>query len=190
MQKVGSATSLKAVGSKSSAQMRPPGARGMEALVPHVLPKLAPQTVEVSYGEDADVFMGNKLTVQQTASQPTTISFKALSNTYYTVLLVDPDAPSHTAPRFRHWLHWLVVNVPNSCNVREGNTVMPYAGPNPPVASGPHRYAFLVYAQPARITEKEAQVQEARGGFNLENFVKDFKLGDAVAANFFMCERR
>lgn len=190
MQRVSSPTSSQGKIGKQDAQVKPLGTTGMEALVPDVLPKLAQQACVVSYGGGADVLMGNKLTVKQTESAPVAISFKAPANTYCTVLMIDPDAPSRTAPRLRHWRHWLVVNVPNSCDVREGNTVTPYAGPTPPVASGPHRYAFLVYPQRARLTEKEAKVQDARGGFKLAHLVEDFKLGDALAANFFLCERR
>ena len=34
------------------------------------------------------------------------------SEATFTLLMVDPDAPSPHAPKFRNWLHYLVTNIP------------------------------------------------------------------------------
>ena len=69
----------------------------------------------------------------------------------WTVMIVDPDAPSWADPKLRHWLHWLVVDVQGVCNSttcrldescdpdRRGITIASYMGPSPPRNSGPHR---------------------------------------------------
>ena len=50
------------------------------------------------------------------------------------VMMVDPDAPSASQPTNRHWLHWLLVNVPghwatgDSMPLGRGNLVMTYQG--------------------------------------------------------------
>ncbi|KAK8787112.1 hypothetical protein V5799_023113 [Amblyomma americanum] len=163
---------------------------GMEALVPDVIPKMAKQALGVTFQRGVEVRMGNTLTCDQTATAPESISFKGPSSAYYTVMMVDPDAPSRVSARLRHWRHWLVINVPNSCDVKAGDTITEYTGPSPPKGSGLHRYAFLVYSQGTnRIAEKDAPVPDARGQFNVARFVNDMKLGDPLAANFFVCER-
>jgi hypothetical protein len=40
----------------------------------------------------------------------------------------DPDAPSPDAPKYRFWLHWLVINIPG-VDVHRGEVVTPYMGP-------------------------------------------------------------
>lgn len=162
----------------------------MEAIVPDVIPAAAKQVLGVTFKKGVEVRMGNTLTCDQTSAAPESISFQGPASAFYTVLMVDPDAPSRSAPRLRHWRHWLVLNVPNSCDFKSGDTVTEYAGPNPPKGSGLHRYALLVYSQGTkRISERDAAVPDARGMFNLGRFVADNKLGDPLAVNYFLCER-
>lgn len=40
---------------------------------------------------------------------------------FYTLMMVDPDAPSRHNPKNREWLHWLVVNIPGG-KVKMGET--------------------------------------------------------------------
>lgn len=162
----------------------------MEALIPDVIPKAAKQVLTVRFKNGLEVRMGNTLTCDQTSAAPESISFKGPSNAFYMVVMVDPDAPSRASARLRFWRHWLVLNVPNNCDIKAGDTVTEYAGPSPPKGSGPHRYALIVYCQGTqRITEKDACVPDARGMFNLNRFVATNKLGDPLAVNYFVCER-
>ncbi|KAH7957328.1 protein D2 [Rhipicephalus sanguineus] len=162
----------------------------MEALVPDVIPKPAKQVLAVKFKNGVEAHMGNTLTCDQTSAAPESISFKGPSSAFYTVVMVDPDAPSRSSARLRYWRHWLVLNVPNSCDVKAGDTVTQYAGPSPPKGTGPHRYALIVYSQGTnRITERDASVPDARGMFNLNHFVTQNKLGDPLAVNYFVCER-
>ena len=41
------------------------------------------------------------------------ISIKG-SEATFTLLMVDPDAPSPHDPKFRNWLHWMVINIPGA----------------------------------------------------------------------------
>jgi hypothetical protein len=87
------------------------------------------------------------------------------SDVLWTLAMVDPDAPSRANPSYRHWLHWLVVDLHGLCNsttcvfnehchaeasahedsdspagaAKCGRTLTSYAGPAPPPGSGPHR---------------------------------------------------
>jgi phosphatidylethanolamine-binding protein (PEBP) family uncharacterized protein len=52
-------------------------------------------------------------------NQPLHVHWLAQKDAYYTLLMVDPDAPCRKQPDNREWLHWMVVNIPN-LNISEG----------------------------------------------------------------------
>jgi phosphatidylethanolamine-binding protein (PEBP) family uncharacterized protein len=102
---------------------------------------------------------GQFLTPEETALQPV-ISFLPLkplntnNSNYYTLILYDPN--SVRAPNY---VHWTVINIilnknnmifiGNQINddVNQGNNLIQYQGPSPPVNSGTHNYTFLMYKQ-------------------------------------------
>jgi phosphatidylethanolamine-binding protein (PEBP) family uncharacterized protein len=99
----------------------------------------------------------------------------------YTLVMIDPDAgkktntnasPGNTKGLYH--LHWLVVNIPASGNVKEGDILVPYAGPTPPSGTGKHRYMFILYKQKVGITSG-MNVQE-RSGWNLQQFLQGKEL--------------
>jgi phosphatidylethanolamine-binding protein (PEBP) family uncharacterized protein len=51
-------------------------------------------------------------------------------NDTFTLLVVDPDAPTPGHPKYRSWLHWLVVNIPGNDPAR-GEEVEAYMPPEP-----------------------------------------------------------
>jgi phosphatidylethanolamine-binding protein (PEBP) family uncharacterized protein len=103
---------------------------------------------------------GKSLTKGITASEPIVL-FKGDPTKVYTLLMSDPDASA------KSWLHWLITNIPGSLqDIQEGQTIMPYSGPNPP--SGTHRYIFTLYSQPAgSIMVKQPS---ERGNFSVQGF--------------------
>jgi phosphatidylethanolamine-binding protein (PEBP) family uncharacterized protein len=48
----------------------------------------------------------------------------------YTVLLVDPDAPTPDDPKFAYWRHWVVSGLKPSESA-EGKVLTEYLGPGP-----------------------------------------------------------
>lgn len=105
------------------------------------------------YANKAEANLGSELTPTQTKDVPT-LKWDAEKDAYYTVLMVDPDAPSRSKP-FVQVRHWLVMNVPGD-EVEKGETIAEYAGSGPPEGTGLHRYIFLVYKQPnGKITHNE-----------------------------------
>lgn len=78
------------------------------------------------------------------------VTWNAEKSAYYTLMMVDPDAPTRTNPTLREVRHWLVVNIPES-TVDSGDEVTAYRGSGPPKGTGLHRYIFLVYKQPGGI---------------------------------------
>ncbi|XP_041642738.1 phosphatidylethanolamine-binding protein 4 [Cheilinus undulatus] len=103
----------------------------------------------------------------------------------YVLVMIDPDAPSHTNPTGADWRHWLVVNIQGKLLKNgeiQGKTLTEYRPPSPPRSRGFHRYQFMLYEQPPDksvfLTEKES----SHAKWSLSNFVTKFGLGKEVAA--------
>ncbi|KAF6252583.1 phosphatidylethanolamine-binding protein [Scenedesmus sp. NREL 46B-D3] len=92
------------------------------------------------------------------AAQAPRVSYDAAAGKRYTLLMVDPDAPSPDNPAVREWLHWAVTNIPAGSDVANGFTVTEYAGPTPP--RGTHRYILLLYEQ-VRVAAAAAAAEAA-----------------------------
>ncbi|KAJ0183308.1 hypothetical protein K1T71_001284 [Dendrolimus kikuchii] len=73
------------------------------------------------------------------------------SKKFYTILMVDPDAPPQAEGEF--YLHMLKLNIPGlALKVKEGTKTIGidfrgYKPPTPPRGSGSHRYISLLYEQ-------------------------------------------
>ncbi|KAG7287203.1 hypothetical protein NEMBOFW57_006708 [Staphylotrichum longicolle] len=65
---------------------------------------------------------------------------------HFTLMLIDPDAPTPDDPKFAYWRHWVVTNVSvpegeGDDVVGTGRTLTQYLAPGPKDESGPHRAA-------------------------------------------------
>lgn len=144
----------------------------------------------MTYADGLEVKSGNELTPAQVKEAPLNISWPADESSLYTLLMVDPDAPSRADPKFREINHWLVVNI-KGCNVTSGQTITPYRGSGPPKGTGLHRYIFLAYKQSAEVTLSETvanNLKENRRNFSARNFTKENNLGDPIAGNFYQAQ--
>jgi len=110
----------------------------------------------------------------------------------YTILMVDPDAPTAKAAKCRYWLHWAVTDVDgrhlrNGVNwmASEGRILKEYNPPTPPKASGPHRYQFLMFAQ--RYPYNELSLTAERCAFDPKAWATENKL-ELVASSLFITE--
>lgn len=145
--------------------------------------------LEVKYKE-ADVCLNMSLTPAQTSTAPT-VRLKGAINCMppFTLVMVDPDAPSRKNPQFRSWMHWLVLNANSTERLHEGEEAVEYKGPSPPQGSGPHRYVFLAYCQGTRRLEAKALAPAERPKFQLGEFVKKAKLMERpFGGTFFFAE--
>lgn len=76
----------------------------------------------------------------------------------YTLVMVDPDAPSPQNPTMRELRHWTVANIPGSA-VGNGDEVVQFIGAGPPKGTGPHRYGILIFQQPnCNLAYKEPRI--------------------------------
>lgn len=69
--------------------------------------------LEVIYENDTKVALGNELTPSQTKNYPK-VKWNGDSDAYYTLLMIDPDAPNRYTPVLSQVEHWLVVNIPGT----------------------------------------------------------------------------
>lgn len=76
--------------------------------------------------------------------------FGARPSPYYSLLVLDPDAPSHKLCFLRCFLHFCKVNMTNSFN--SGTTVAEYAPATPPPFSGTHRYLYLLFSHSSPLS--------------------------------------
>ena len=133
---------------------------------------------------------GAELTPTQVKAQPN-VEWSGAGDQFYTLALVDPDAPSRKSPQFREYQHWLVVNIPGS-DIAKGDVLTAYVGSGPPEGSGLHRYVFLVFKQPRKLKCDEARIPKNsgsnRGKFSIMKFAKKYKLGEPLAGNFYQAQ--
>lgn len=158
-------------------------------VVPDVIDSVPKDKVEVKFG-DLEVNFGNVLTPTQVQNPPSTLSWPTEDGALYTLCKTDPDAPSRADPKFREWHHWLIVNIPG-CDITQGETLSQYVGSGPPKDTGLHRYVYLAYKQPGKLTCDEPRLTNTcgdnRGCFSIGKFSKKYSL-ELVAGNFFQAE--
>ena len=117
------------------------GGVGLEALVPDVLEPVPPGLVALEYPGGLKLETGAVLTPTQVKDAPS-VSWGGEEGALYTLVFMDPDAPSREDHKWRNWLHWLVVNIPG-CRVAEGEHLFGYVGSGPPPDTGLHRLVYL-----------------------------------------------
>uniref|UniRef100_A0A6M2DGN6 Putative 54s ribosomal protein l35 mitochondrial-like isoform x2 n=1 Tax=Xenopsylla cheopis TaxID=163159 RepID=A0A6M2DGN6_XENCH len=159
-------------------------------VVPDVITKPPKSTLEVCYPSGVKVNEGNELTPTQVKDIPA-VKWDADAKSFYTLCMTDPDAPSRADPKFREWHHWLVANIPGN-DVSKGETLSEYVGSGPPQGTGLHRYVFLVYKQPDKLTFDEKRLTnrsgEHRGQFSIAKFATKYNLGQPIAGNLYQAQ--
>ncbi|XP_021747865.1 uncharacterized protein LOC110713724 [Chenopodium quinoa] len=103
---------------------------------------------------------------------------------FFTLVMVDPDAPSPGNPTEREYLHWLVTNIPANGSINLGQEVMAYESPRPSL--GIHRYVFVLFYHSGLQT---ITAPGWRQNFFTREFAELYNLGMPVAAVYFTCQR-
>ncbi|OJJ54771.1 hypothetical protein ASPSYDRAFT_93672 [Aspergillus sydowii CBS 593.65] len=120
-------------------------------LAPLIPDNFVPSTeLGVTYGNKS-VELGNLFRVSEVKSAPT-ISFAKEADSpesqLYTLLLVDPDAPTPDDPKYAYWRHWVVSGLKPGNGIEPASALTKYLGPGPKDDSAPHRYLFLLFREP------------------------------------------
>jgi len=130
------------------------------------------------------------------AQETPQVSFKSTSGTSYIVISLDIDAPFPSWDGLGPILHWNQSGFKSDPATGKLTTAAPFVanwiGPAPPPGSGPHRYIFLLYDEPAGFDPKKYAPPEGkklgnwnRIRYNLGAFEKEVKLGPVLAFNYF-----
>ena len=112
--------------------------------------------MKITYPSGAKVNLGNELTPTEVKDIPN-VAWTADADSFYTLIMTDPDAPSRAEPTFREWHHWLVGNIPGN-NLKDGTTLSEYIGSGPPKDTGLHRYVFVLYKQSGKLSFDEPKL--------------------------------
>lgn len=156
-------------------------------IIPDVVACLPSLVVNVLYPCETKVRPGFYLSPLKVRHQPV-VRWLAETNKFYTLAMIDPDAPSRATPLYREWLHWLVGNIPGS-DVVLGEPLVAYVGSRPPVDTDRHRYIFVVFKQICHLDFDESFISsdtyEGRCSFSIKRFAQKYALGNPVALNFF-----
>jgi phosphatidylethanolamine-binding protein (PEBP) family uncharacterized protein len=136
-------------------------------IIPTILPDFTPTyTLIISYPNDISVYLGNKLSPKDTKNAPIVLIKPILSDSdpnielhlghedeenrlkelvasttgsesQFTVILTDPDAPSRKTPKWSEMCHWIAT-------VTSASDLVKYKAPDPPEKTGYHRYIFVL----------------------------------------------
>lgn len=137
------------------------------------LPNVHSMAIKITYNNNEIARDGVILNAKLTKNEPVVtydIDPKE-EETFYTLIMTDPDAPSRVNPTLREFVHWVVVNIPGN-KVASGDEVLSYACPAPPYASGLHRYVFCLYRQKSKLAP--SYVREAKEYYKDRKEIKTF----------------
>ncbi|KAK9673518.1 hypothetical protein RND81_12G172500 [Saponaria officinalis] len=140
-------------------------------------------TLRVHYN-GREVYNGCDFRPSQVVTQPRVEIGGDDLRSFFTLVMVDPDAPSPSNPTLREYLHWLVTDIPGTTGVAFGNEVVCYESPRP--TAGIHRFIFVLFRQLGRQT---VYAPGWRQNFITRDFAELYNLGLPVAAVYYNCQR-
>ncbi|KAL9267488.1 VERNALIZATION 3-like protein [Drosera capensis] len=140
-------------------------------------------SLRVTYG-NRNVANGCEFKPSQVVTQPRVQVGGHDFRTFYTLIMVDPDAPSPSDPHLREYLHWMVTDIPATTGTTFGQEVLCYESPRPTI--GIHRFVFALFQQMGRQT---VYAPAWRHNFSTRDFAEAYNLGTPVAAVYFNCQR-
>nr|ADP89905.1 flowering locus T [Iris fulva] len=141
-------------------------------------------SLRIIYNNNKEVTNGSELKPSMVAHEPRAKIRGRDMRTLYTLVMVDPDAPSPSNPTKREYLHWLVTDIPETANTSHINEIVSYESPQP--TAGIHRFVFVLFKQTVRQT---IYAPGWRQNFNCRDFAQLYNLGPPVAAVYFNCQR-
>lgn len=105
--------------------------------------------MQVVFPSGAVANLGAELTPSQVRDQPS-VSWESEPGIFYTLMIVQPDAPTREDQSTGEVRHWLMINILDNL-LDDGFAVAEYFGSSAPEGSGLHRYTYLVFRQPDKI---------------------------------------
>ncbi|KAJ8448694.1 hypothetical protein Cgig2_010581 [Carnegiea gigantea] len=139
----------------------------------------------VTYNSSKQVSNGHELIPPIVASKPRVEVGGEDMRSAYTLVMVDPDAPSPSDPYLREHLHWIVTDIPGTTDASFGKETVLYEAPKPVV--GIHRYVFILFKQTRG--RQTVRAPASRNHFNTRRFAAENALSLPVAAVYFNAQR-
>ncbi|CAE7227305.1 unnamed protein product [Rhizoctonia solani] len=170
-------------------------------IVPDVISEFEPSSLlYLTYTGDSFKHKGSKIVLpgkkfaKDATSSPPELSFEGPGwPGAFVFFLIDPDAPSHSDPKWAQVRHMFAGNltidgdskhIPGSVVLGSSSSpVNDYMPPSPPPGSGFHRYVALLYAQPPDFDYSFLNTSD-RFGFNITQFSEKSGLGTPLAGTF------
>ncbi|CAO3699327.1 unnamed protein product [Rhizopus stolonifer] len=83
-------------------------------ITPNIVPEgfSSSTLLDIKYPKGSDVALGNFIKPSDSDEAPEVNFVVPDQDSQYTLLMVDPDAPSKENPKFSPYRHWVVVNIP------------------------------------------------------------------------------
>ncbi|XP_038903758.1 CEN-like protein 1 [Benincasa hispida] len=150
----------------------------VDIFTPHV-------KMNVIYSSSKQVANGHELLPSFISSKPRVEVGGDDMRSAFTLIMIDPDAPSPSDPYLKEYLHWMVTDIPGTTDASFGKEMMSYESPKPQI--GIHRYVFVLFKQRGRQTVRLSSLSRAH--FNTRNFSEANGLGLPVAAVYFNAQR-
>ncbi|CAA6660678.1 unnamed protein product [Spirodela intermedia] len=100
---------------------------------------------------------------------------------FFTLVMIDPDAPGPSDPYLRERLHWIVTDIPGTTDSSFGGKLRE---PEPNI--GIHRYVFVLFKQKRR---QSVTAPSSRDRFSTRRFAAENELALPVAAVYFNAQR-
>ena len=125
------------------------------------------------YSSSGKILNQNTIWNKSILQQQPSIEFKIFDNgVYYTLIMIDIDAPRPTENSSSPFLHWIVSNLNNKN--KDNLVICPYFPPSPPYKNEPHRYEFRLYKQKEKILN--AHKLHYAANFDIDKFVSMYRL--------------
>lgn len=158
-----------------------------DAIFPDVLSSFSPVVeLDLSFGPRRSLYKAEPMLAAEVEMRPdvqyslrSRVPMAAVhADMYYSLVLVDADAPSAEQPTDRCWLHWEVVDIPGS-NVSAGREVLSWTSPKPPAGDKGHRYVLILMQQEQEMLASGTEAvagcgakQSTRSKFDVRRFIK------------------
>jgi phosphatidylethanolamine-binding protein (PEBP) family uncharacterized protein len=156
---------------------------GHAKVIPDVINKVTDKATITLRFEDLEIENGTQVPLEALGKEPQ-VEIKGASDKVYSLLLVDPDMPSPTNPKYKDTLYWMVNNIKGS-SFDEADFTVEFMPPEPG-SGGTHRYVALLFHQPRGFHTFKAP--DKRVGFQTRQWAKDHGMGDPDAAVYFKCK--
>nr|XP_018901048.1 PREDICTED: protein D2-like [Bemisia tabaci] len=158
-----------------------------EKIIPDLIDEAPLYAVTVQYRGRSFSF-GNKVTVFDIVETPKVVNWPLKKGEKYTLIMTGLDVPTRQDPRYREYLHWLVVNIPDQ-NLRKGDHFGEYEGTVYDYQQGVHRVVYLVFQQNGTLHLKDDHhhtdfMKVKRENFSTRHFVNEYNLGAPFAINW------